>query len=135
MRPERRDELARVVSVGRNAVWIAFEDEEDVCLASLRKTAEREVLVPGDLVRATSLGDDRVVVDSREPRTFALQRTTGGGRTKTMAANIDGIAIVIAFARPPPHLAMVDELIAFAELHGLTARLIFTKSDLAELAD
>jgi ribosome biogenesis GTPase len=135
MRPERQHVLARVVSVGRNSVWIAFEDEEDVRLASLRKTAEREALVPGDLVRATSFGDDQVVVDAREPRTFALQRTTAGGRTKTMAANIDGIAIVVAFARPSPHLAMIDELIAFAELHGLTARLIFTKPDLAEPAD
>lgn len=135
MRDESGLQLARVVSVGRNAVWIAFEGEEDVRFASLRKTAEREALVPGDLVRATSLGDDRLVVDAREPRTFALQRTTGGGRTKTMAANIDGIAIVVAFARPPPHLAMVDELIAFAELHGLAARLIFTKPDLAEPAN
>ena len=135
MRPKNGERLARVVGVGRNSAGIVFEDEELVRLASLRKNLERLTLVPGDLVRATPLDGERVVVDAREPRTFALQRTTGGGRTKTMAANIDGIAIVAAFARPALHLAMIDELIAFAELEGIAARLILTKADLAEPAE
>jgi ribosome biogenesis GTPase len=127
--------LARVVSVGRNAAWIAFEDEDVVRLAAMRKSLERVSLVPGDLVRATPLDDERVVIDAREPRTFTLERTTAGGRTKIVAANIDGIAIVAAFARPPVHLAMIDELIAFAEIHDIAARVILTKPDLAESAD
>jgi ribosome biogenesis GTPase len=135
MRPKNGERLARVVGVGRNSAWIVFEDEELVRLASLRKNLERLTLVPGDLVRATPLDGERVVVDAREPRTFALQRKTGGGRTKTMAANIDGIAIVAAFARPALHLTMIDELIAFAELEGIAARLILTKADLAEPAE
>jgi ribosome biogenesis GTPase len=134
MRTENAARLARVVSVGRNAAWIAFEDEDVVRLAALRKNVERMALVPGDLVRATRLEDERVVVDAREPRTFSLTRTTAGGRTKTMAANIDGIAVVAAFNRPPLHLAMIDELIAFAEIHDIAARVIFTKADLAERA-
>jgi ribosome biogenesis GTPase len=134
MRPDAGARLARVVSVGRNAAWISFEDETLVRLASLRKNVERLALVPGDLVLATPLEDERVVVDRREPRSFALERTTGGGRVKTMAANIDGIAVVAAFARPALHLAMIDELLAFAHLHDIGARLIFTKSDLADSA-
>ena len=122
---------ARVVSVGRNAAWISFEDEDRVRLAALRKNVARLALVPGDLVRATSLGDERVVIDAREPRTFTLERTTQGGRTKTMAANVDGIAIVASLARPVVHVGMLDELVAFAEIHGIAARLIFTKADLA----
>jgi ribosome biogenesis GTPase len=132
MRDDKSGRLARVVSVGRNAAWIAFEDEDIVRLAALRKNVERVSLVPGDLVRATPLDDERVVVDAREPRTFTLERTTAGGRTKIVAANIDGIAIVAAFARPPVHLAMIDELIAFAEIHDIAARVILTKPDLAE---
>jgi ribosome biogenesis GTPase len=132
MRRDNGTGLARVVSVGRNAAWIAFEDEAYLRLASLRKTSDRPMLVPGDLVRATALDDERVVIDGREPRSFSLQRTTAGGRTKTMAANIDGIAIVAAFARPALHLAMIDELLAFAEIHGIEARLILTKADIAE---
>jgi ribosome biogenesis GTPase len=134
MRHENAAGLARVVSVGRNAAWIAFEDEAELRLASFRKTNERSMLVPGDLVRATALDDERVVVDGREPRSFTLERTTAGGRTKTMAANIDGIAIVAAFARPSLHLAMIDELLAFSEIHGIEARLILTKSDIAQTA-
>jgi len=135
MRHENAAGLARVVSVGRNAAWIAFEDEAELRLASFRKTNERSMLVPGDLVRATALDDERVVVDGREPRSFTLERTTAGGRTKTMAANIDGIAIVAAFARPSLHVAMIDELLAFAEIHGIEARLILTKSDIAQTPD
>jgi ribosome biogenesis GTPase / thiamine phosphate phosphatase len=134
-RLEGNARLARVVSVGRNAAWIAFEDEDVVRLAAMRKSLERVSLVPGDLVRATPLDDERVVIDAREPRTFTLERTTGGGRTKIMAANIDGIAIVTAFARPPVHLAMIDELIAFAQIHDIAARVILTKPDLAERAE
>jgi ribosome biogenesis GTPase len=126
---------ARVVSVGRNSAWIAFEDESELRLAALRKTLARETLAPGDLVLARPLEDERVIVESREPRTFALQRTTAGGRTKTMAANVDGIAIVAAFERPALHLAMIDELLAFTELHELGARLVFTKPDLAAPGD
>jgi ribosome biogenesis GTPase len=123
------------LSVGRNAVWIAFEDSRDVRLASLRKQGERATLVPGDLVAATELDAERVVVDRREPRTFELTRRTAGGRTKTMAANVDGIAIVVALARPPPHPAMIDELLAFAETNEIRATLILTKPDLASAGE
>jgi ribosome biogenesis GTPase len=132
LRRENGVGLARVVSVGRNAAWIAFEDETNLRLASFRKTNDRLMLVPGDLVRATALDEERVVIDGREARTFTLERTTAGGRTKTMAANIDGIAVVAALARPSLHLAMIDELLAFAEIHGIGARLILTKPDLVE---
>jgi len=135
MRHGDGERLARVVSVGRNAAWIAFEDEDVVRLAQLRKNVERQALVPGDLVFATPLEDERVVVERREPRSFALERETAGGRTKTMAANIDGIAIVAALARPAPHFGMIDELLAFAEVHDIGARLIFTKADLASELD
>ncbi len=123
------------MNVGRNSAWIAFEGSDELQLAALPKRLERLSLVPGDLVEATALDAGHVIVESREPRTSALERRTGGGRTKTMAANIDGIAIVAAFAEPPFHAAMVDELLAFAELHGLTARLILTKADLAPRAN
>lgn len=123
-----------MVSVGRNAAWVAFEDEAGVRLAALRKNVERLALVPGDLVRATALDDGRVLVDGCEARSFSLERTTQGGRIKTMAANVDGIAIVAALARPALQLSMVDELLAFARIWGIGARVIFTKPDLAAAA-
>src|SRR5271156_4285787 len=135
MRDERDGRPARVISVGRNAAWIAFEGEEDVRLAALPKNVERLALVPGDLVAARALDGGRVLVTRREPRSFALERTTGSGRHKTMAANIDGIAIVAAFARPALHVAMLDELLAFGELHEIGAQLVFTKADLVAPED
>ena len=125
---------ARIVSVGRNSAWIAFEGSDELRLASFRKSIERESIVPGDLVMASPLDDERYVIDRREPRSFALERRTAGGRSKTMAANIDGIAIVSALANPPPHVSMLDELLAFSELHEIEATLLFTKPDLADPA-
>jgi ribosome biogenesis GTPase len=100
-------------------------------VASLRKSLERLALVPGDLVLARQVDEEHVLVERREPRTFALERHTAGGRRKTMAANVDGIAIVSALADPPPHLGMIDELLAFAQIEELGARLVLTKPDLA----
>jgi ribosome biogenesis GTPase len=107
---------ARVIAVGRNAAWIVAEDEREPTLASMRK-GERHaaMVVPGDLVEAKRIAEDRVVIERVYPRGFALVRRTGGGRTKTMAANIDTIAIVAALVVQ----------------HEVAALLLLTKADLA----
>lgn len=121
---------ARVLSVGRNTVWIVFDDEYVARPAALPKRLTRLSVVPGDCVLARPLEDGRTIIDAVEPRSFALVRRTAGGRTNTMAANIDTLAIVMALERPPPNPAMLDELLAFAESHELRAIVIFTKPDL-----
>ncbi|MBV9646184.1 MAG: ribosome small subunit-dependent GTPase A [Candidatus Eremiobacteraeota bacterium] len=123
---------ARVVSVGRNAAWIVFDDERVPRPAGIPKRLARLSLVTGDRVWARPLEEGRALIERREERAFALLRRTPGGRNKTMAANIDTLAIVTAFDRPPLHLPMVDELLAFGELHELSGILIFTKPDLAQ---
>lgn len=122
--------LARVIGVGRNAVWIACEETEDLRPASLPKRATRLHIVPGDLVEAVLLDDGRALIEACRPRESMLERVGEDGRRKTMAANVDGIAILSALADPEPHLAMIDELIAVAELNDLRAFLFFTKPDL-----
>jgi ribosome biogenesis GTPase len=122
---------ARVIAVGRNAAWIVADDESEPRLASLRKAARYAMPVPGDLVSASVIADDRVVVDGLHPRGFALARRTGGGRTKIMAANVDTIAIVAALVDPPLHFAMVDRLVAFAVQHDVAPLLLLMKADLA----
>jgi len=122
---------ARVIAVGRNAAWIVADDEVEPQLASLRKGKGHVMLAPGDLVAAHTIADDRVVVDALLPRAFALERRTPGGRTKTMAANVDTLAIVAALVEPSLHLGLVDRLLAFAEQHGLAPLLLLTKVDLA----
>jgi ribosome biogenesis GTPase len=125
---------ARVIAVGRNAAWVVRDGEREPVLAALRKTLARTVLAPGDMVAIQALDDDRVVIDGVEPRSFALVRRTAGGRTKTMAANVETMAIVVALTDPPPSLPMLDRLIAFAVQHEVEAALILTKADLAGTA-
>jgi ribosome biogenesis GTPase / thiamine phosphate phosphatase len=122
---------ARVIAVGRNSAWIVAEDEDQPRLASLRKSANYAMPVPGDLVDARVIADDRVVVDAVHPRGFALVRRTGGGRTKTMAANVDTVAIVAALVEPALHFTMIDQLVAFAVQHEVAPLLLLTKADLA----
>jgi ribosome biogenesis GTPase len=123
---------AIVIAVGRNAAWVVRDGEREPVLASFRKTLARTVLAPGDMVTVAALDEERVVIDRVEPRSFALVRHTAGGRTKTMAANIETMAIVVALTDPPPSLPMLDQLIAFAVQHDVEAALVLTKADLAE---
>ena len=122
---------ARVIGVGRNAAWIVAEDEDEPRLSSLRKSANHAMLVPGDLVDASVIAGDRVVVDAVHPRGFVLVRRTGGGRAKTMATNVDTIAIVAALVEPALHFTMIDQLVAFAVQHEVAPLLLLTKADLA----
>jgi ribosome biogenesis GTPase len=122
---------ARVIAVGRNAAWIVADDETEPRLASLRKGARHTMLAPGDLVDARAIADDRVVVDSVAPRDFTLMRRAGNGRTKTMAANVDTVAVVAALVDPPLHTTMIDQLVAFAAQHEIAPLLLLTKADLA----
>ncbi len=87
--------------------------------------------VPGDVVHARILEDERTVVDRVEPRNFTLARRSAGGRSKTMAANVDLLITVTALADPPPRPITLDQLLAFAELEGIAAAIVFTKPDLA----
>ena len=122
---------AIVIAVGRNAAWVVHDGEREPVLAALRKTLSRTVLAPGDRVETQALDEERVVIGRVEPRSFALVRRTAGGRTKTMAANVETMAIVVALTDPPPSLPLLDRLIAFAVQHGVAAALILTKADLA----
>ncbi|HEY4440799.1 MAG TPA: ribosome small subunit-dependent GTPase A [Candidatus Elarobacter sp.] len=122
---------ARVIAVGRNAAWIVAEDAAEPEAASMRKGERREMVVPGDLVSARRIAEDRLVIDDVSPRSFALVRRTGGGRVKTMAANVDTVAVVAALVDPPLHYTMIDGLIAFAVQHDVAPLLLLTKADLA----
>jgi len=124
---------ARVVSVGKNAAWIVLDVEDVPRLATLKRmTGKRRMLAPGDVVSARLLEDGSALVDAVEPRTFTLERRTSDGRGKTMAANVDTMVTVTAFADPPPRLTTMDQLLAFAEIESIAPMLLFTKPDLAD---
>lgn len=87
--------------------------------------------VPGDVVDVQIL-EDGAVVERVYPRGFTLERRTAGGRSKTMAANVDMLVTVTALANPSPRLAVLDQLLAFAELERVGAVVVFTKPDLGD---
>jgi ribosome biogenesis GTPase / thiamine phosphate phosphatase len=123
---------ALVVATGKNSAWISVDGEADTRIAQLRRmTGKRFMPVPGDVVHVRILEDDRAVVDRVEPRTFALERRTVEGRSKTMAANVDTLITVTALANPAPRTITLDQLLAFAELEDIAAAVVFTKPDLA----
>jgi ribosome biogenesis GTPase len=132
LRAERRAGL--VVSVGRNAVWLALDGEDAFRSAMLPKREVRVALAPGDRVEALLLDEGKAIVDGRLPRSSKIERRTAGGRTKTMAANVNALAVVAAFSNPPLSFALIDEILAVAELNEVQGIVVFTKPDLAEEA-
>ena len=95
-------------------------------------SGKRFMPVPGDVVQVRMLEDGQTVVERIEPRRFTLERRSAVGRTKTMAANVDLLVTVTALADPPPRLVTLDQLLAFAELEGIAAGVVFTKPDLGD---
>jgi ribosome biogenesis GTPase len=97
-------------------------------------TGRRFMPVPGDVVQARILEDGQALIERIEPRRATMQRRSVAGRAKTMAANVDLLVAVTALADPPPRLATLDQLLAFAEFEEIEAAVVFTKPDLAESA-
>jgi ribosome biogenesis GTPase len=91
----------------------------------------RSMPVPGDIAFVRPLEDGSTVIERLEPRAMTLTRRTAEGRAKTIAANVDTLVIVMALAQPPPRFTILDQLLAFAELEGITAIVVWTKPDLA----
>jgi ribosome biogenesis GTPase len=127
---------ALVVSTGKNAAWVVVENELEPRVAQLRRmTGKRYMPVPGDVAIVRILEDEKTVVERIEPRSFALERRTVDGRSKTMAANVDLLVTVTALADPSPRLVTLDQLLAFAAVQSIEADVVFTKPDLGEPAE
>lgn len=123
---------ARVVSVGKNAIWVVLDDEQTPRVASLKRmSGKRSMVVPGDVVHVRVLEDGKALLDRVEPRASVLERRTVDGKAKTMAANVDTMVTVTALANPPPRLVTLDQLLAFCEFNELHAVVVLTKPDLA----
>jgi ribosome biogenesis GTPase len=124
---------ALVVATGKNSAWVSIAGEPAPRLAQLRRMPRRRFMpVPGDLVSVRVLEDGSAVVDAIEPRAFTLERRSPGGRSKTMAANVDALVIVTALANPAPRLVTLDPLLAFCELQNVSGVVVFTKPDLCD---
>lgn len=121
-----------IVSVGKNSAWIALDGEAQPRVAALKRTrGKREMPVSGDRAEARVLEDGSALIDCILPRTSSLQRHAAGGRSKTMAANVDMLVTVTSLADPPPRLVTLDQLLAYAEFEHITPIVVLTKPDRA----
>lgn len=92
-------------------------------------------VVAGDRVGLRADGDQRTVVSVSERRT-RLERGDGRtGRPRLLAANADLLLITAAIAEPPLRPRLVDRYLVAAELGGLPAAVVVTKTDLPHDSD
>jgi ribosome biogenesis GTPase len=127
---------ALVVSTGKNSAWISVDGETLARIAQLRRMpGKRFMPVPGDVVSARVFEDGTAMIERIEPRSMTLERRAAGGRSKTMAANVNMLVTVTALADPPPRLVILDQLLAFAELQQVRAVVVFTKPDLVDASE
>lgn len=122
------DRDARVIT--RAGPTLVIEDRQGVsrpCQARRRAAAA----VCGDRVRWVTGADGSCILSEILPRDNQLSRRDRHGRLRTIAANIDQLAVVLA-PRPEPQWDLVDRyLIAAADLEARVL-LVFNKVDLLE---
>ncbi len=89
----------------------------------------RDDVVAGDRVSLLLTSASTGVVTAVYPRSTELARVTARGEKKTIAANITQLAIVVA---PVPLISwyLLDSYLAMAELLGITACILFNKTDM-----
>jgi len=91
--------------------------------------------VCGDRVAAQAIANEpEWLITSIVPRRNELARPDKRGRIEILAANIDLVAVVTADA-PAADWFIVDRYLAAAELIGVSALVIFNKTDLGDASD
>lgn len=131
--PTSSGRVLRVVA-GTYLVEISAEESGTIecVLAGRLRQGPVDRVVAGDRVVVERPGHGGARIIEREPRRSTLARRAGGGRgVQVIAANLDGVAAVLAVARPAPDLSMLDRLLALAELSGLAGLVVANKIDLA----
>lgn len=119
---------ARVTaSFGRHYL---VEDGEGVGRVATRRGKRGDIIV-GDQVELKLDGSGQAVIEAALPRASVLLRAEGG-REKSLAANVDLIAIVFA-ARPAFNPHFIWRALLAAHDAGIDALVILNKSDLPDL--
>lgn len=94
---------------------------------------DRSLLVVGDAVEITPLGEREGVVERRLPRGRILVRGDEHVRRfrHVMAANIDGVVLITSIREPDFRPGIVDRFLVAASSQELPASLVINKMDLA----
>jgi ribosome biogenesis GTPase len=88
-------------------------------------------IVTGDRALITVLSLSEGVIEETLPRRNSLSRTRGEVETEqVMMANVDLAALVFAVREPEPRFDLLDRYLALCEQSGISALILFNKSDL-----
>jgi ribosome biogenesis GTPase / thiamine phosphate phosphatase len=125
-------DLGRVVAAhGRHFVVESPEGERALC----RPRGKKSECVVGDLVRwqATNERGDEGVIEHIEPRRNLLHRQDEW-RTKSFAANLDQVLVIVA-GHPMFSESQLARALIAAQSAGIDAQVLLNKSDLSQTAD
>jgi ribosome biogenesis GTPase / thiamine phosphate phosphatase len=121
-------DLGRVVAAhGRHFVVESPEGERTIC----HPRGKKSECVVGDFVRWQPAGDEGVI-EHIEPRRNLMHRQDEW-KTKSFAANLDQVLIIVA-ADPPFSESQLARALIAAESAGIAAHILLNKCDLPQAA-
>lgn len=86
-------------------------------------------LVSGDHVQWVPTDNDSAVIENLLPRHGVLSRATKNNPEKIIVSNVD-IALIVCAPRPAYKTGLIDRYLVACELAGISAMIVFNKSDL-----
>jgi ribosome biogenesis GTPase len=104
--------------------WLRTDDDQACVAVSRGRSAD---VVTGDRVDARLLGAGQAVIDRVRPRRNRVRRSDGR-RDKTLAANVDQVAVVLS-GEPPFAEELLLRVLVAADREGIDAMLLATKAD------
>ncbi len=121
-----------VIAVHGRQLLVALEGEAGRTREAFSRGRRSEACV-GDRVAATPLGDGQAVVESIGPRRNLVRRSDGG-RSKSLAANVD-LALIVLAGDPPFSEELLMRVLAVAGTENIEIAIIAGKSDLKAGSD
>jgi ribosome biogenesis GTPase len=117
-----------VVAGHRNRILVEDKQHNVVSCRTDRTTG---AVVVGDAVSWHADGEGRGNIETVLPRRTLLSRSTPGGITRPVAANVD---VLVAVFAPLPKFSqrMLDRYLVVAEYSGIAATLVLNKVDLLD---
>jgi len=99
-----------------------------------RERQSEDLVVIGDQVILTPLGEAEGLIEEVAPRRSRFSRRQPGGRgawkEDLMVANLDQLVVVFACADPVPHVRMLDRFLVIAEHNQVQTLIVANKLDL-----
>lgn len=133
-------DVEAVVLSGTGGVWnvhtVAGETHEASMRGRLKKEGTQKLAV-GDRVTVERDDSDAAwAITAIHPRTSKLARRSPSGARgeRIVAANVDQVVVVLAAAKPEPHVRMLDRFLVIAEGNDIAARIVINKVELVDSA-